>query len=77
MSGPQHLPEAGTGAEAGGRVRVPLHVALVEAVVLREEGVRTLLSRPAPVPAAGLGPEHWGPTCLRSCSVTWEPLAAV
>lgn len=31
-----HPPEAITGAEAGGRLRVALHVALVEAVVLWE-----------------------------------------
>lgn len=57
---------------------LPLHVALVEAVVLQEEGMRAPRPNPGtppPTPLAVSG--HEAPTCLGSGSITWEPSAAV
>lgn len=52
--GLERPPEAITGAEAGGGERVAFHVALVEAVVLREAGMRALQDS-LPEPPATLG----------------------
>ena len=52
LLGVQHPPEARAGAKADGGALVPLHVALVEAVVLWEEAVRTLPTPGAPHPPA-------------------------
>lgn len=80
LLGVQHPPEARAGAKADGGALVPLHVALVEAVVLWEEAVRTLPTPGAPPPRPRSQPQGGPPaahTCLCSCSVTWEPLVAV
>lgn len=55
---------------------MPLHVALVEAVILR--GGRVTHSPVPALPTAGLGERRPGTcTCLRGCSTTWEPLAVL